>query len=390
MTILNFTGFEQGTVLSSQGSDDYQVFANFGGSVQSTIKKNGSYAAEFDKVTNNIPSLVLAPYAADGRINTNSGSYGTIYFTGYFRYASKPASGDEFILTIVPSGGGTEIAGITLASDGKLKIYDTGNGNGNEVLLGTSTTALSQDVWYRIGIKIIAGASGSYEVKIDGTSEISGSRTWNITSNIGYTKVGNSYDKGSQSFKFYWDDIVLDDSAYIDVDYAVGILKPNANGSTMSWANGTGASDYTQVDEIPIDITDYVQSPTSGNPNIALFNFQSRSDAGINNGTIYAVKAVAIHRENSTVSSATLIRVRSGSTNSDSGTLNGTTSTQGRSSILVNNPATGSAWSNSAIDAIEAGLVENNAVAVRGISVMVYVLYAQATTPTNTNFLLMF
>lgn len=385
MAILNFTGFEQGTVLSTQGSDDYQPFASSGGSVQSTIKKNGSYAAEFDKVTTATPYVAFPIGYQSNGIVTNDANILTCYFTGYFRYATKPATGNDTVWNM--QGGGNDMLSLNLASDGTLKLYK--GTTGSQVLLGTSSTALSQDTWYRIGIKVVAGSSGSYELKINGTSEISGSTDWDSNApalNIPY--LGNRYDRNSLSFKFYWDDVVADDTSYIDVDYAVGVLKPNADGSTMSWANGTGASDYTQVDEIPIDTADYVQSPTSGNPNVALFNFQSRSDAGISNGTIYGIKAVVIHRENSSVVSATLIRVRSSSTNSDSGTLNGTTSTQGRNRVLANDPATGSAWSNSAIDAIEAGLVENNAVAIRGISAMVYILYAISTaSPQNSNFL---
>lgn len=376
MAILNFIGFEQGTVLSTNGSDEYQPPTS-GASVQSTIKKNGTYSMEFDKVTTATPYVAFPfNFDSDGRANVNTNNKGTVYFTGYFRYSSKPLTGDDVIMNM---SGGDPIAELRLKSDGKLVLYDFNN-YGTPVSLATSTTALSQDTWYRIGLKIVAGASGSYELKINGTSEFSGSRSWVLTGDLGKAFLGNINDRNSLSFKFYWDDVVADDANYLDVDYAVGILKPNANGSTMSWNGGTGASDYTQVDEIPIDTADYVTSPNSNAPNVALMNFQSRSDAGITNSTIHAVKAVIITREQNSAVSATLIRVRSGSTNSDSATLNGTTSTQGRNRVLGTDPNTGSAWTNSAVDAIEAGSVENNNVAVRLINVMVYVLYNIATS----------
>lgn len=376
MAILNFVGFEQGNNRSTNGSDEHQPPTS-GASVQSTIKKNGTYSMEFDKVTTATPFVAFPIGYLSNGLSTNDAGILTCYFTGYFRYTSKPASGNDTVWHM--QGGGNDMLSLNLASDGTLKLYK--GTTGSQVLLGTSSTSLSQDTWYRIGIKVVADTSGSYELKINGSSEISGSSGWDTNApalNIIY--LGNIYDRNSLSFKFYWDDVVADDANYIDVDYAVGILKPNANGSTMTWNGGTGASDYTQVDEIPVDDADYVTSPNSGAPNVALMNFQSRSDAGITNSTIYAIKAVIITKEQNSATSATLIRVRSGSTNSDSGTLNGTTSTQGRNRVLSTDPDTGSAWTNSAVDAIEAGAVENNNVLVRMVNAMVYVLYAVSTS----------
>lgn len=385
MAIINFTGFEQGPGLTSNGGDDYQPFGGSGGSVQSTVKKHGTYAAEFVKTTTGSCYLsVNGERSADGNINLNSGSWATLYMQGYFRYSSKPSANSEQIMEVHGTGGDA-IAEIHLDLNGKIRVYDFNN-YGTPVLLATGTTTLSANTWYKLSIKIVAGSSGSYEVKIDDAAELSGSRSWAITLNLRNVFLGPRRDRNGESMTVYWDDYCSSDSAYpfTSGEYAVGILKPNANGSTMSWSGGTGASDYTQVDEIPWSDSDYVQSPTSGNPNVGLFNFQSRSDASLSIGTIKAVKAIILIAENSSVTSSTKVRIRSGGSNSDSTGYNGGTSSIGLGRVLESDPSTSTAWTGSGIDAIEAGAVEDNAVAVRLYNAMVHVLYEVSTVQNYT------
>lgn len=381
MSILHFTGFEQGNVRSGEGSDDYQPPAG-SVSIQTTVKKNGAYSAEFDKVSTATCYLAFPlNFTSEGKVDVNTANKGTVYFTGYFRYATKPSSGDEIILTVQ---GSNSVAELRLKSDGALVLYDT-NYTGSPSLLATSGTTLSADTWYRIGLKIVAGSSGSYELKINGASQFSASRTWLNTENLGKIQIGCGVDRNSQSFKFYWDDIVGDTANYIDVDYAVKVIKPIANGSVMTWSDGTGASDYTQIDEIPIDDADYIMSPTSGNPNTALFDYESRATAGIENGTIYAIKQVIICRENSSSGTTqTYMRLISGATTTDTPQNNFTTSTQGLIKVHETDPNTGSAWTGSALDSIEAGVRENNGKQTRCISSLIYVLYEVNTTVTTT------
>jgi hypothetical protein len=199
-------------------------------------------------------------------------------------------------------------------------------------------------------------------------------------------QVGIRRNFNGQSIDLYFDDLVISDTAFVSTtgEYGVGVLKPNANGSTMTWNQGTGASDYTQVDEIPIDDADYVMSPLSGSPNVALFDLQSLADASISAGAIFAVKGIVICRENTNVSSSHFIRIRSNSTNSDGGNFtDGNTSSIGLGRVLGTDPHTSSAWSKAAIDDLELGIVENNAANIRAESVLLYVLYEVST---NTDY----
>lgn len=380
MAIINFTGFEQGPGLTGNGGDDYQPFGGSGGSVQSTIKKHGAYAAEFIKTTTGSCYVsVNGERATDGQISLNSGSWATLYLQGYFRYTTKPSANSEQIMEVHGTGG-DPIAELHIDVNGKLRVYDFNN-YGTPTLLATGTTTLSANTWYKISFKVVAGSSGSYELLIDDAAELSASRSWAITLNLRNVFLGARRDRNGESMTFYWDDYASSGTAYpfSTGEYAVGILKPNANGSTMSWTAGTGASDYTQVDEIPWSDSDYVQSPTSGNPNVALFNFQSRADASLSTGDILAIKAIMLNKEASSVSSNTKVRVRSGGSNSDSAGFNGSTASIGLGRLLENDPSTGIAWTGAGIDAIEAGAVEDNAVAIQLFNAMVHVLYEIST-----------
>ena len=378
MSILNFTGWEQGGTLSTEAGDDYQPFQGSGGtgSIVTSPVKHGTYAIRFAKTSTNTRwQSVPTARNADGSINENSGSYAEMYVEFYFRYATKPGSNYEEIMEIQSSGGDT-IAFLALNSSGNIVVYDFNNYS-TPVLVATGSTALSQDTWYKVQFKIVAGGSGSYQLKIDDVSDASGSRAWVITANTRKLSIGVRRNFNSQDIDFYLDDLVISDIAFIltSGEHAIKALKPNANGSTMQWSGGTGASDYTQVDEVPIDDADYVKSSSSGGQ-VALFDLQSRSDAGIQNGSIYAVKAITISRKESGSGTSTVVRIRSNTTNSDNASgYSHNTLTIGLGRILATDPATSSVWTGSAIDDLEIGEVENNSVETRMISALANILY---------------
>jgi hypothetical protein len=387
MAILNFTGWEQGNTLSIEAGDDYQPFQGSGGTgqVTSAQAKHGTYSLNFAKTSTNTKWQDFPTVRdADGKINGNSGSYAEMYIEFYFRYATKPSSAYEMIMEVMSSGG-DPIAFLALNSSGNIVVYDFNNYS-TPVLVATGSTALSANTWYKVQFKIVAGSSGSYQLKIDDTSDASGSRSWVITVNTRKLSLGVRRDFNSQDIDFYLDDLVVSDTAFIltSGEHAVKVLKPNANGSTMQWNGGTGASDYTQVDEIPIDDADYVMSPTSGSQ-VALFALQSRADVTIQNGNIYAVKAITISRRNSSSGTSTKVRIRSGSTNSDNASgFSHNTLSLGLGRLLALDPATGSAWTGSAIDALEIGELEESSVATRMLSALAHILYEVQTSVSVT------
>jgi len=160
----------------------------------------------------------------------------------------------------------------------------------------------------------------------------------------------------------------------------------NTNGSTMDWTSGTGASDYTLVYEIPPSNAQYVKNSGASAGQVALFGFDNRADLGIdNNATFYAVKARIRIAEDIAATASTNIRVRSGGVNSNAAVFDGSATFISVSRLLSTDPATGAAWTGSAIDAIEAGAIENNAVSDRLSWAAVDVLYTIPVLPNTSD-----
>ena len=282
-----------------------------------------------------------------------------------FRIATAPSADDEPIFQFLSPGATVKLE-VRLDSSRNLVVYDK---DGSSV--ATGSTVLALNTWYEIGVRGSNGTTGAYAVEIDGSSELSG--TCNQQgNNVDYAVVGKFTDRNGETIDVFYDDIVIDDTAFPTSGWEIGEILPNADGSTQEFANGTGASDYTQVDELPPSNSDYVASTGSAGDQ-ALFDMESASTGGIS-GTILALVACIRGRTPSGTSSASL-RVRSNTTNSDStaAALGGTETTRIR--VLANDPDTAAAWLTGGIDAVEVGIIENNAVTTRLSFVNAQVVY---------------
>lgn len=374
MAIIQFTGFESGAdfygdVSLVQGTASY---------VTSPVR-SGTYALRTNPTTTGTGSVAIRGIASNGTIMQNTLQSTDTYIQFYLRIATLPASGYEQVCTVTQFGSSSPKGWLAINSSGNLSVYDKDFSK----IGSDGATSLSLNTWYQIRFYIGNGTTAGYSVYINGVLELSGTGDF-VAADSGDVIFGKSSDRSGQTVDYYFDDVVIDNAAFPSTDLKVNVLKPTANGSTMSWSNGTNTSDYTQVDEIPIDSTDYVQSPTTGNPNIALFTMQSMATVGFN-GNVKAIKGVAFSRENTSVTSAVKIRVRSGGTDSDSSTFNGSNTTyNGQSRLLLTDPATSAAWTTSGVNAIEVGPVENNAVAQRCMSVLAMVLYEEISSYTIT------
>lgn len=348
-------------------------FQNAGGTwaVQTATKRTSRSALQTNPTTTNVGWVTVGGPQANGQIsNYNAGGAVTLYHQFWFRYATKAASNWEEIAATIASTAYVLIVG--LDSGGHLVVYDS-----TATLVATGTTVLSANTWYCIEIKSAKGASAAYEVRIDGTSELSGTCNQGA-SNLNVLALGKKTDRNSNTVNYFYSECSVDNAEYPGGTTIVQLV-PRANGSTMQFTSGTGSSDYTTVDECPIDVSDYVMSPTTAN-RTALFVFDSCATAGIT-GQIKCILAMCAGvRENVTVTSNGTMRVKSGATNSNITVGNITTGDRIAAQLLTTDPATASAWSIGGVDAVEAGYIEANAVSIRMAQVFVAVEYA----PQNT------
>lgn len=252
------------------------------------------------------------------------------------------------------SSGGTTL-GSLLTSGGYL-VANNGAGT-----VGTTTTALTANVWYlvEIHVKIADSPNGIIQVKIDGKPiEIDYS---------GDTKPGADTTIGRIYFQGWY--ISLDDLALNTIDNSDGkgdiswcgdgrIVKitPSGSGTVNDWQNNGGVSasaNYLYVDEYPNDgDTTYVYSDTSGS--IQRFAMSDNySGTGI---TVRRVFAEARIKRASTAETYVKIgQLALGGTDTLSGsTLAGISSYErivGPEEKV--NPVSGIAWTEADIDGLE-------------------------------------
>jgi hypothetical protein len=373
MSIVGMCGFESGhaTFEFSTASGTY--------SIQNTTKRSGTYALRVDPTTTNTGFLALAGFDAVGFVaNLNLAD---LYSSFYFRVDTLPASGSEEIAHYQGVGNVRKFT-LRITDAGKLQAYDS---TGTAQLGSDSTLALSTGTWYRIAARVGTGASAPYSVAIyndpgDGVAEtlldntLAGTGDLNTANNLRYF-LGKNVNRNGNSVNFYYDDVLTDNAADPGSCRILNRL-PIANGSTMSWTDGPGADDHTVVDEVPPSGADYVMSPLTGNPNVALFTFQSCSTLSINAlSTFRAQLLMTVSREDTSVTSSNQVRVKSGATTQDGSANNSGTAEAARYWLTTADPNTGSAWLQSGIDASEGGMVENNAVAMRLTACYMFVAF---------------
>lgn len=363
MALNNLTGFETG--------DTSEATAISGTiSIQTSVKRTGAYSLRVNPLLTAVGLYDIRSVAASGVKANLSGATQSPAF--YFRADTLPLLNNEIICDYQTAGPVTK-AELRIGSDGKLSVYDK-----DIVLVATGTTVLSVGVQYRIDFQLTTGAPGTYEVKINGATELSGSIN-NLSTSHNRFRLGKTIDRNGNSVDFYYDDYAIDSSTTFPPDGAIKISVPRANGSTQQWTTGTGSSNFAEVDEIPFNTTTYVKSTgTAGDT--ALFAMQSSSTVGIT-GTINAVKAQILAREDSAVTSSNLLRIRNNATNADTTAqnLNATASYNNEQyKIQTTDPNGGGAWTLPGFDTVEIGSNEANAVSMRMTAVYAQVHYTPA------------
>jgi hypothetical protein len=133
-------------------------------------------------------------------------------------------------------------------------------------------------------------------------------------------------------------------------DSKVETLLPNAEGTTTDWSLSTGTTHYTLVDENPANTTDYVFSDVDGE--VELVGVADLSTTAFN---VHAVQ-VGMYAAKSDAGARSLRRVvRSGGANYTGSDIALGTSYGYIYEGLVLDPATGSAWTPTNVNALQIG-----------------------------------
>lgn len=369
MGVVAIYGFESGSTLEMGGGTVVGT-----ASVQSTVKRSGTYAARCNPTTTGTGYFrLLAQTAALNAFgyNTALATYfncATITIRFYMRIATLPSSGSETILYANDINDLNEKLELRVNSTGTISIY---NSTGT-TLVATGATALSTGTWYRIELQAAGSTSAAYELRINGVTELSGTGANFRAGNWGYVFLGKVFNRNSQSVDYYFDDVCIrDDSTWPGEGQGV-LLPVDGPGSSTAW---TGT--YTDVDEVPNDgDTTVITSSTTGQ--VETVTFQDTGTAGIN-GTINGVLVAALAKTSSSRQMA-LRTISGGTTNNTSDTAH-TTSYLQRMRLFPTDPNTSAAWALSAVDAVEAGVIVGAAGSgsLSCTNLWVYIDYAPST-----------
>ena len=367
MALINFAGGET--------SNQREANANSGTwSLQTSVKHSGAYAYRINPVTTAIGYLQFVALSTSGI--TSNPNVAKMRTTLWLRIDTAPASNHELIFVQRDTTNAADKFSLGVNSSRNVLCFDK-----DGTLVQTGTTVIALSTFVCLEIECNNGTSGDYIVRLAEVVELSGTCNQSAT-NCGAIRVGKVANLNSNSVDYYFDDIVLDDSDWHG-DIGIAPRRPISNGSTSQWDQGT-AADYTPVDEVvPDDDTTYIMNQLALGQ-VHLFGLETCATAGIA-GPIKASKTIARAKENISVTSSFAIRVRSSATNSDTSGRNIGTSYDEIMKINTTDPATGSAWTESGLNASEAGVLENTALQVRCTQLFQTVLYSRKVSVAATD-----
>jgi hypothetical protein len=355
MACVQFFGPEAGNSVSGE---EFNLLSG-GASIQTSNTRRGAFSLKLLPVTTGTAVGQLALWSTAGVQNLTTGLGATIWITYYLYIVALPSSSEE-ILQVLNTANAMHAA-VRMTSTGTLDFYNAANS-----LVVSGTTTLSLNTWYRIDVKVGTSATvAPYEVRINKVSEYSGTAALTAT-NPGGVNFGKTTNRNGSGYEIYVRDGYIDDAAYIVGEQQTTGFSPAANGAAQTATIGAGSGSHFQiVNEAPADHdTSYLL--TDAVIGDAETEKISATASSVITGVVNSVLAFTLlKRDSGTTNGTCNIRLRSGSTNSD--TVSGTagSSYSARAKLHNTDPATTVAWVNTGLNNLEVGYVEQQSNASR-------------------------
>lgn len=227
-------------------------------------------------------------------------------------------------------------------------------------LLATATIGHVNNVWHHIEVKaVVADSGGSCEVRVNGQTVInySGDTRNTTTGTAGIDRVYFCSPGSSNSMvQGGWDDFyVMDTGGSAPLNDFIGdcrvvTLAPTSD-AAVAFTRSAGASNYLTVDEGRQNgDTDYVESATVGH--IDRYGY---GDLAAAVSTVRAVQAITWARKTDAATRTMRNIIVSGGTTATGTSYPLLTGYAPYVTLLTTDPATASAWTPSAVNALTAG-----------------------------------
>jgi hypothetical protein len=241
-------------------------------------------------------------------------------------------------------------------SDNFLRVY-RGAGTTN-LIGGPSSLPMPTATWHLLEMRWQASSttSGIVQVWLNGTLVINVSGVDNVaTANVNVQRFEINGPSGTGVM--FIDDLAVNDTAGTINNGQIGdgsvvLLKPTGAGTNTAQTRGgtDSGSNWDQVNEVPVSMTDYVFSATA-----ATRDTYALQDLPAGSWTVNTVEVVA-YAQNSDAGAGSLgLTVKSGATTNE-----GTAQSLGTTAMFLRqqyelDPNTTAAWTNANVNALEAG-----------------------------------
>lgn len=253
--------------------------------------------------------------------------------------------------------------------------------------IGSDSSALSIDTWYRIELKVDCTtiSSTSIEARIDGVAFASG--TINLAAGVDQADFFGIHQVAgfSHTGAYFWDDMAVnDDSGSFQNSWPgegeIIHLRPNADGDNSGWTVILGGSQSGALDEVtPDDATTYVQTTVDGT--ITDVNIDATPAALASDDTINCVQVGIRMQNSSNTGDEIVLRIKASAsgTTEESGNIEGNTSWNTNATAAPRNyqltlydlpGASTTAWTKSDLDSAQIGIKANQAGDVRNVSTL--------------------
>lgn len=359
--------------------------------IQSTIKRQGSYAAH-----------ISAPgSAANNRtFFAASDSQASYFFRFYVYVVAAPAA--VMLLASVQNSSSANKISIRINTDRTLQLYNSED----TAQIGSNSSALALNTWYRVefAVDTTTLATTVCAARIDGSQFASGNA--NLATGISRFSVGPV--AADASMDVYYDDLAINDTtggAQTSYPGAGSVirLKPNAAGDVNTFGSQTGGTagsgnNYTRVNEVTADNSTSFNGSSTLNQedlfNLDASGLQSYDTVtlvevwmGFRNNTADATTAIKAEIEKT--ASGTITQSAALVPNSTSWSFNGIPALiRTPAPIVAYTDPDGAAWTNTTLDSMQVGykltLLGVNRIDVTSVSAMVeYVPGTPTSNPAN-------
>jgi hypothetical protein len=302
--------------------------------------------ANWMTASSTVPSGMSGTYTGycatyHGAYKTLSASKSELYFAFKYYYS---ATTSKVILSFKDSASTQTACFIRNITTGLLE-FRLGSESGTLLATGTALMTMAKTYLIEVRYKPL-NAGGVFTTKIDGIQDInySGDTTNGLEDVQTFCFGYNGGDPGT----CYFDDIVVDDANWIG-NTKIGIIVPEATGTTNSWTASAGNA-WACIDEKPPVDTDYVSTNTTN----AISTYGTTTISGMNSVKCVQLQARAAY-ESSPTPTKIQLGVRAGA--DYFATDIAPPSSFGMiSKILELNPADSAAFEQADIDGLELGI----------------------------------